>query len=475
MSEMHEFHWILLIFDAALGIFSAGHALLNKRESKSAAGWIAICLMFPFAGPLLYFLMGVNRIRTRARKLEASSPFHVERGEEDQSSISAFQIPPPLDEIMRMSNAIIRRPLICGNRIEPLHNGEQAYPVMMEAIGKAEKYVYLTTYIFETNATGRAMMDALERAKKRGVTVRVILDGIGELYSFPFAGRVLKKKGICFARFIPPRIFPPAFRINLRNHRKLLVADGRVGFIGGMNIGDSHLAENRSNPRRVTDMHFRLTGPIVTQIEQVFLEDWRFCTKEHLKPGPILSFREGNSICRAIVSGPNVRIDRLTMLLVCAVSSARKTVSIMTPYFLPPRELMAALQAAALRGVSVNVILPEKNNLPFVHWAAMNMLRELLEFGVRVWMQPPPFVHTKLFIVDRHYAHIGSANLDTRSLRLNFELILEVYSRKVSEELYVHFEAQMKKSREIRMEDLDTRSLPVRVRDAFFWLFTPYL
>jgi len=376
---------------------------------------------------------------------------------------------------MRMSNAIIRRPLICGNRIELLHNGEQAYPVMLEQIEKAEKYVYLTTYIFETDATGCAMIEALDRAGKRGVKVRVILDGFGELYSFPFAGMLLKKKKISFARFIPPRLFPPAFRVNLRNHRKLLVADGLVAFIGGMNIGDSHLAQNHANPKRVTDMHFRLAGPIVNQIEQVFLEDWRFCTKEHLKPEPIASFRAGNTICRAIVSGPNVQIDRLTMLLVCAVSSARKTVSIMTPYFLPPKELVAALQAAALRGVSVQVILPEKNNLPFVHWAAMNMLRDLLEFGVRVWLQPPPFVHTKFFIMDRHYAHIGSANLDTRSLRLNFELTLEIYSRKVSEELYAHFEAQRKKSLEIRMEDLDTRSLPARVRDAFFWLFTPYL
>ncbi|MEZ4527969.1 MAG: phospholipase D-like domain-containing protein, partial [Desulfobacterales bacterium] len=216
---MEKFHWILLVCDAALGIFSAGHALLNKRDPKSAAGWIAICLMFPFAGPMLYFLLGVNRIRTRARKLEASSPFHIERGQEDHSSITAFQIPPPLDEIMRMSNALIRRPLICGNRIEPLHNGEQAYPAMREAIEKAQKYVCLTTYIFETNATGRAMIDALDQAKKRGVEVRVILDGIGELYSFPFAGCLLKKKGICFARFIPPALFPPALRINLRNHR----------------------------------------------------------------------------------------------------------------------------------------------------------------------------------------------------------------------------------------------------------------
>ncbi|GBC63332.1 cardiolipin synthase [Desulfonema ishimotonii] len=387
---MELINWLLVLLYLVLALPGAGHALLFKRDPRSALGWITVCLMFPLAGPIFYFMLGINRIQTRARKLESDSPFRIRGGNHCGDYISAFQIPPPLDEISRMADAIVTRTLVCGNRIEPLCNGEAAYPAMLAAIEQAENYVFLSSYIFETNATGLAFIAALNRAKNRGVDVKVILDGFGELYSVPRAGTLLRKNGIRFARFLPPKLFPPTLRINLRNHRKILVTDGRVGFAGGMNIGDRHLAEKRDNPKRVADLHFRLTGPIVSQIEQVFLEDWRFTTREHLTPGPVCPVERDNTICRAIVDGPNVRIDRLDMLLICAVSSARREVLIMTPYFLPSPELVAAMHAAALRGVAVRVLLPEKNNLPVVHRATMNLLPDLLERGIEVRFQPPP-------------------------------------------------------------------------------------
>ena len=377
--------------------------------------------------------------------------------------------------IARMSNALVRRPLIRGNRIEPLYNGEAAYPAMMDTIETAKKYIYLTTYIFETNASGEQFIDALSRAKDRGVDVRVIIDGIGEWYSLPRASSLLQERGVRVTRFLPPKLFPPTLRINLRNHRKILVADGRIGFLGGMNIGDRHLADNTANPGRVVDLHFRLTGPIVTQIEQVFLEDWRFCTRETIQPRPAQAPNAGDTICRAIVDGPNEDIDRIYMILLCAFSSAQHDISIMTPYFLPPAELIAALQAAALRGVTVNILLPEKNNHPIVQWASVNLLPELLIRGVRVFYQPPPFVHTKLFIVDNHYAQVGSANLDIRSLRLNFELMVELYGTTVSEILTPHFQEQRNRSREVTLEEVEGRALSVKVRDALSWIFSPYL
>jgi cardiolipin synthase len=346
---------------------------------------------------------------------------------------------------------------------------------MISAIEQAEKYVYMSTYIFETREAGRSFIDALARARRRGVDVRVIVDGVGECYSIPRAGRLLAQQGIRFARFLPPSLYPPAFRINLRNHRKILVADGRVAFVGGMNIRDSHLSDGKKNRHRIIDLHFRLTGPIAGQIEHVFLEDWRFATGERLTPGPVHTFNMGNTICRAVVDGPNIRIDRLEMLLLCAVSFARKSISIMTPYFLPSSQLIGALQAAALKGVDVRILLPGKNNLPFVHWAAMRLLPDLLERGIRIFFQPPPFVHTKLIIIDHHYAQIGSANLDTRSLRLNFELMVEIYGRSVARDLLPHFESQLDGAREITIEEMANRPLALKLRDSFFWLFKPYL
>jgi cardiolipin synthase len=213
----------------------------------------------------------------------------------------------------------------------------------------------------------------------------------------------------------------------MRNHRKILVVDGEVAFTGGINIGDRHLADRLDNRKRVVDMHFRLSGPVVAQIENVFWRDWRFITGEPVPDGRPAATRAGASLCRTVAHGPDEDLDRLTALLVGAIGLAERRVAIMTPYFLPPRELIGALQAAALRGVAVDVILPAQNNLPYVHRATRHMLWELLKRGVSVYYQPPPFVHSKLLLIDEGYAQIGSANWDARSLRLNFELTVEIF------------------------------------------------
>ena len=472
---------IIVVFHLLAGITCAGHALLFKRDPRAAWGWISVCLIFPVAGPFVYFLFGINRVQTRARKLEQQSPFRLsftyEPSAEDEAQVEPgdIQIPPEFAEIAHLSETVTRRPLLGGNAIQALHNGENAFPAMIEAIESARNYLYLTTYLFDADSTGKRFIDALGRAVARGVDVRVMIDGIGEMCSRPRAGEVLKKNGVQVARFLPPKLLPPTLHINLRNHRKILVADGRIGFVGGMNIGDRHLADNQDNPQRVVDLHFRLQGPVVSQIEKVFLEDWRFVTGQEIPPSPSEKVAAGDAICRAIIDGPNEDLDKLALILVGAIAAARKRIFIVTPYFIPSREMIAALQAAALRGLEVAVVLPSQNNLPFVQWASTNMLWEILQRGVRVYLQPPPFVHTKLFIVDDHYVHIGSANIDPRSLRLNFELAIEIYHNPTAEQLSAHVRRQIQASKEVSLKQVDGRRLLVRLRDSLAWLFAPYL
>jgi cardiolipin synthase A/B len=477
---MALFNWIFIIFHISLALVSAGHALLFKRDPRAALGWIAVSLAFPVAGPLLYFLFGVNRVRTRARKLNIAPPFQVavdgdrKRTKDGMAPLAAL-VPPRFIEIARMGDAVTQMPLVGGNRITPLHNGEAAYPRMLSAIRGARSYVYLTTYILETNATGRRFIQALADARDRGVEVRVIIDGIGDFYSLPRASTLLSEKGVGVVRFLPPTLVPPAVHINLRNHRKILIADGRTAFIGGMNIGDRHLADDQDNPGRVVDTHFLLAGPIVRQIEGVFIEDWRFSTGDALMPPPVEPVVVGDTICRAIVDGPSEELDKLEMMLVCEAAIARRRLWIMSPYFLPSSELSTVMKAAALRGVDVRVVLPGKNNLPYVHWAMRRLIGDFLKRRVRIFYQPPPFVHTKLVIVDRHFSQIGSANIDPRSLRLNFELSMEVYDREVNRILSDHFQSRMDESREILSGDIENRSFPVKILDAVSWLFSPYL
>ncbi|MGB5277055.1 MAG: phospholipase D-like domain-containing protein, partial [Gammaproteobacteria bacterium] len=305
--------------------------------------------------------------------------------------------------------------------------------------------------------------------------VRVLLDGVGELYSFPRAGRLLKKQGIKVARFIPPRLLPPAIHINLRNHRKLLVVDGNLGFTGGMNIGDRHLRILPNGQPGTPDLHFQLTGPIVDQLQQVFNEDWVFAGGEQARQHSINTGSSGSAICRVVTDGPNEDLGKLATIMTGAVALARQRVAIMTPYFLPPPELLSTLQAAALRGVDVSIILPEKSNQLLAHWATRNILWQLLQFGVHIYYQPPPFAHSKLLLVDEDYAHVGSANLDPRSLRLNFELVVEVFDRKFVALMSEHFDQVKQVSTEETLAGVDGRSLSVRIRDAVAWLFSPYL
>ena len=471
--------WILAFFVTVLSVLAAGHATLWKRDPKAALGWVAISLALPIFGALLYFLFGINRIQTRAQSLERRSGARLDLegciSGEQKAAVPIEDLPPEFSELARVSAAVTGLPLSGGNRVEILHNGEHAYPAMLEAIDGAKETLYLTTYIFETNATGHRFVDALARAAERGVEVRVIIDGFGEWYSESRISKLLAKRGVRVGLFLKPKLIPPTLRFNLRNHRKVLVADGKVGFTGGMNIGDRHLAAALDNPKRVVDVHFRLEGPVVFQLERVFCEDWRFTSGEDLAPTAVECAPMGEAICRAIVDGPDEDLGKLVTILVGAVSAARHKVTIMSPYFLPPLPLSSALRAAALRGVEVTVILPELNNLLYIHWATRNMLWEILERGVRVYYQPPPFVHSKLFVVDDYYTQIGSANLDPRSLRLNFELAVEIFDKPLSRRVAAHIESVRQTAREVTLEEVDGRRFPERLRDAVCWLFAPYL
>ncbi len=479
---MSFLNWLSIILSILLGVLTAGHALFHKRTPSSALGWVAVCLMFPFVGPFLYFLFGVNRVQTRAKKLEDKhGPFlsdykgHGWYASPSAVALSDLNSSPLFLRIARISDRVANHPLVGGNRIEPLHNGEAAYPEMLKSIETAQKTLYLMSYIFDTSKSGWQFIDALSRAAHRGVDVRVIIDGVGELHSLTKAGTKLERRGVKVARFLEPTLFPPAIHVNLRNHRKIMVADGQTAYTGGMNISDRHLTANQKNHHRVIDVHFRLMGPIVTQLEQTFLEDWAFCTGQYTEPTPSLPVEHGTAICRAITDGPNEDIHKLSTILIGAVASAQKRILIMTPYFLPSVELMSALQTAALRGVEVDIVLPSKNNLPFIKWAAQHLMHELLYWGVRIFFQPPPFVHSKLFVVDDQYAQIGSANMDPRSLRLNFELTVEIYDSQLAKTLSAHIEEKIRNSKEITLTDMAQRSFLIKTRDALTWLFSPYL
>lgn len=474
----------LFIVTAVFDLSTALHALMTKRDPPSSVGWTIACLSLPVVGGFLYLLLGVNRIKTKAQKLKNKGRFDsgAKRDYHDVEGELAKVYPDRADTVaalLQISSRVTNRPLLRGNKVEPLYCGDEAYPLMLEAIGNAEKSVYLVTYLFDTDAMGLRFVDALSATAARGVDVRIVVDAIGELNS-P-STRVSKllsvREGVKVARYMPPALSLRGLSLNLRNHRKILVVDSEVGFTGGMNIGGMNVCADPDNDHPIEDLHFRVTGPIVYALEDVFFEDWYFSTgqKPDWKTDRCPLEPKGDAMCRGISDGPNEDYEVLTWILVGALSTARKRVQIRTPYFLPSRELLSALNAAALRGVQVDVILPAKNNLPPIAWAAQDRLVDVLEHGVRVYFRRAPFTHAKLLIMDEFYVILGSANLDPRSLRLNFEFNLEVYDANLATELSRRFDADRENADEMTREMLAKRGFFTKLRDSIAKLFSPYL
>jgi cardiolipin synthase len=264
--------------------------------------------------------------------------------------------------------------------------------------------------------------------------------------------------------------------MNMRSHRKILVTDGRVGFTGGINIRRGHQLQ-RKPKRPVQDVHFRVEGPVVAQLQEVFADDWLFTTGESLRGDgwfPKLE-RRGDVLARGVTDGPDEDFEKLRWTLLGALSIARYSVRIVTPYFLPDPPLISALNLAAMRGVKVDIVLPSRSNLVFIDWASRAIWWQVLEHGCRIWLTPRPFDHSKLMLVDACWALIGSANLDPRSLRLNFEYNLECYDLGFARQLDQLIESKLKGAHEVTLREVDSRPVAIRLRDGIARLATPYL
>jgi cardiolipin synthase len=473
--------WLIVVVHTVVVLGASGHVILNKRDARSAIGWVGIIWLTPILGAALYFMFGVNRIQRKGRAL-------TRRHGQTESSAGRRQLTQDallralgddslhLAALSQYVSKLTHHPVVDGNRVVPLTTGRECYDQMLAAIDAAEKSVALMVYIFDNDAAGRLFAEALARAAQRGVQVRVLIDAIGARYTWPSIKRVLRQLGVRYALFLPTLIPGKLHYSNLRNHRKILVVDGCVGFTGGMNIRQGHLCEPCA-PHPIRDLHFRVEGPVVGQLRDVFAVDWEFSSGERLDGRdwfPPLT-AAGQTLCRGIPDGPDLDFDKILLTILGAIGCAQRSVDIVTPYFLPEQPLISALNVAAMRGVAVNIYLPEVNNLKLVQWASTAQLWQVLQRGCRVWLTAPPFDHSKLMVVDGAWSFIGSANWDPRSLRLNFEFNVECYDRDFATQLRTLVMASREHSREITLAEVDRRPLWQKLRDGACRLMLPYL
>lgn len=486
MIDLMTAYWphILATLSVIMGAAAAIHATMTKQEVRTALGWVGVILLSPVVGAAIYAVAGINRIR-RSTLGQQRSLMHgtiMERvarfDADDQLVVERFGR--RFVSMKTVGDRVTRTALTTSNVIDPLHSGDIAYSAMLDAIASAKRSIILETYIFDQDHIGQRFVDALSDACERGVEVRVLVDAVGARYSVPSILPALRKAAIRGAVFngnvIMGLRLPYA---NLRTHRKILVVDGRVAFTGGMNIREGFTAEF-AQEHHSHDTHFRVKGPLVADLFTVAAEDWRFTTGE-LLDGPVwdVTLPEGEPgepvLARVVASGPDNSIETSHKMLMGAFSVARSSIRIMSPYFLPDRELISALTTAARRGVQVDIIVPANNNLTLVDHAMTAQFDQMLKSYCRIWRATGPFNHSKLLVIDDRWSYVGSSNLDPRSLRLNFEVDIEVMDEGFAEAVGESISNAQETAVPVNLEDLRARPFIVRLFERVLWLASPYL
>jgi cardiolipin synthase len=418
MLGQHGLGIALSVIGYLIPIALVPHVLLSRRDRGTTVAWIALIVLVPYAGALAYWLLGhrkIERLAGRARHAEALTRrvfvHAAAHGLED----------PDLAGIARVARRCGALPPLGGNRTRIFDDNTRCFEEQLAAIDRARRTVEHEVYIFRPDGIGRRFLAAFARAARRGVRVRVLVDGVGGFSLGDPEVRALERAGGRFLRFLPvlrPRLRP---RINFRLHRKLLVIDDETCFLGSLNVGDELVGKDP--PWR--ELHARIDGPAAAASRETFETDWVFAGGEAPEDGDPAAGRvapQGDEVVQLFASGPTDQLEATARVLFAAITMAREELLVVTPYFVPGRELLAALESAALRGARVRIAIPGVSDLRIVQAAARFFVPWLREAGVSVGSLPDQMLHAKAAVIDRKLAVVGSANLDRRSLDLSFEL-----------------------------------------------------
>ncbi|MDW7709718.1 MAG: cardiolipin synthase [Deferrisomatales bacterium] len=434
--------------------------LSGRKEARATLGWVILVVFLPYFGAVAYLVFG--------RRM----PIHLPP---EPSDTPVCPLPPEgLSEPMeRTAKLTSLAPARC-RRLELLPDASEKYRRLVADIAAAKERVYLCYYVFRRDRSGRRLLEALAQQAAKGVDVRLLYDGWGAFgLELPGFLAPYRRQGVQARAFHPVTDPLQMSRINFRNHRKIAVIDGAVGYTGSTNVGDEYLGLNpRFGPWK--DVHLRLEGAAAGALEQVFREDWRIATGEALAPTPTPA-DPGDTWVQVIPSGPNQRHDNLLPLLFAQFAAARETLDLLTPYLVPDYGLVAALRIAARQGVRVRIIVPGKSNHPMVAAAGRSYYDELLEGGVELYETRRGMLHAKGVLVDGRWAMVGSANLDNRSFHLNFELNLATSDPSFCGALGHLVDTWLGEAVPVTAEELGRRSLPRRLLEGACRTLSPVL
>jgi len=467
---------------AVLDVVALVHAVTRHLGVASTLAWIFFILFLPGLGPLAYFLLASPRIRTarRRRRLAGEAVRAALR-----RSLGREPLPEEIDHSAPLARSILflgtrltGLPASGGNRVELLLDNEAAFGSKREAVRGAARSVWAEYYIVEDDATGRGFLADLAGRARAGCDVRLLYDAVGSSGIPGEALSELRAAGGKAEAFLPVNPLRRRWSTHLRNHRKLLVVDERIGFTGGMNVGDEYArgkggSGGRSRPWH--DAHLRVEGPAVFHLATVFAEDWTFAAGERLVPSSVPMPHAEGSVVAVVPSGPDQDANANAHTYFAAVSGALERCWLTTPYFVPDEPTVRALCNAAYRGIDVRVLVPAKSDVPLAQAAGRFFYGPLLRAGVRIFEYEPAVLHAKTVVVDGAWSLVGSANLDFRSFTLNFELGAVVFDSAFAARLEERFERDLAESREVTLPSVERRGFADRARLGLARLLAPLL
>lgn len=467
---------ITVIFVCLLIIF-------ENRAPEKTLSWVLVIALVPFIGILIYIFFGQNY---RKRKIFSSKGVvdtdYLHMAAIKQIESLDARLEPKPDEIKSMRHLMMlmlnneKSVLTDNNHISLLNNADETYSSMLEEIRRARHHIHLQVYRFDIDSTGNEFLDLLVQKVSEGVEVRMIIDDVGS-WSFKKKNtEKMRMAGIQIFPFFPVRFPLLASKINYRNHRKILVVDGKTGFIGGMNIADKYLY---GLPRlgKWRDTHLRIRGDAVAGMNRIFLTDWFFLSGEILvrqnKYFPVQEEVEGDSWIQLASSGPDSDWASIMQAYFYAIATAREKIYLCSPYFSPNESILNALKTAALSGKDVRLLIPEKSDSLVANWNTRSYVSELLNAGIRVYFYVSGFNHSKYIVVDGVFSSVGSVNIDTRSFDMNFEITALIYDGEFAAKLEEFFMDDLGKSKEVLPDLWEGRKRSEKYKESLFRIFGP--